>query len=363
MDKEKIKEQLTQDNIYELLNEWGGEPKKTNNGIISKTICHNGSSHKLYYYNDSKLFHCFTGGCEEPTFDIFDLVIKIMRLQYNQDFTLYNAISWLANKFNIEAAPTPTYRTNSKLNEIITNYQRLDSLEYNSIEKIVLPEYDASILDKFDYNVVIQPWIDDKITSEVMKYNHIGYYAGRQQITIPHFDIDNRLIGIRGRSMATEDIELYGKYRPLFVNRQLYNHPLGMNLYNLNNSKNNIQRMRKAIIFESEKATMRYQTEFGFDNDLSVASCGSSLTSYQVYLLRQLGVQEIIIAFDRDFEEIGDERFVQMKRNCIRLYNKYKNQVLISFIFDKDKITSIKSSPIDENKDNFLYLFKHRITL
>ena len=47
--------------------------------------------------------------------------------------------------------------------------------------------------------------------------------------------------------------EKYGKYRPVKINNLLYNHPLGMNLYNLNNSKNNIKLFGKAIVFESEK--------------------------------------------------------------------------------------------------------------
>ena len=47
----------------------------------------------------------------------------------------------------------------------------------------------------------------------------------------------------------------------------------------------------------------------------------------------------------------------------MKLYNKYKNYVTISFIFDKEMITDYKNSPIDEGKDKFLKLFKERIIL
>ena len=52
---------------------------------------------------------------------------------------------------------------------------------------------------------------------------------------------------------------------------------------------------------------MLYSSYFGTENDITVACCGSSLSMYQVQLLLDLGVKEIIIAFDKQFKEIGDE--------------------------------------------------------
>jgi hypothetical protein len=37
--------------------------------------------------------------------------------------------------------------------------------------------------------------------------------------------------------------------------------------------------------------------------------------------------------------------------------------VLISFIFDKNMITSYKASPIDEGPEKFIQLYKERIVL
>ena len=80
-------------------------------------------------------------------------------------------------------------------------------------------------------------------------------------------------------------------------------------------------------------------------------------------MLLDLGVEEIVIAFDRQFEEIGDEEFKRLKTNLIKLRNKYKNSVMISFIFDKNMITGYKDSPIDCGPQIFLQLFKERIVL
>ena len=80
-------------------------------------------------------------------------------------------------------------------------------------------------------------------------------------------------------------------------------------------------------------------------------------------MLLDAGAQEIIIAFDRQFEEIGDKEFKHLVKNFTTLQNKYKKYVLISFMFDKKMITSYKASPIDEGAEKFLTLFKERIIL
>ena len=65
---EKLKFSLTLEQVESLLSELGGNPQRYNNMIISKTICHCGESHKLFYYDNTKLFRCYTE-CSD-TFDI-----------------------------------------------------------------------------------------------------------------------------------------------------------------------------------------------------------------------------------------------------------------------------------------------------
>ena len=163
--------------------------------------------------------------------------------------------------------------------------------------------------------------------------------------------------------MCKEDAERYGKYRPIYLNHILYNHPLGMNLYNLNNSKENIYGLEKAILFESEKSCLLYQSLFGFTSDISVACCGSSLSTAQIQMLKEVGAKEIIVAFDRQFQEKGDSEFKRLTTKLINIDKKYGKEITISFIFDKNMITSYKASPIDEGKEKFLKLFKERIFL
>ncbi|MBO7536327.1 MAG: hypothetical protein J6T34_04215 [Bacilli bacterium] len=364
-DKTEIREQLNIESIFELLQEWGGDPEYTNFGILSSTICHNQpgeGSHKLYYYSNSDLFTCYTG-CQ-GSFDVFELTCKVAKIQWNEDFDLNDAVRWVARRFGISGR----LEDDSKEDQIedwkfLATYGRIKEIELADKKNIVLKEYDDSILDRFNYNIKIEPWLREGVSADALAEARIGYYLGTDQITIPHFDVNNRFIGLRGRTVVKEEAELFGKYRPMRVNKQLYNHPLGMNLYNLNHSKKAIKVLEKAIVFEGEKSCLLYKTYFGSENDISVACCGSNLSAYQVQLLQEAGAKEIIIAFDRQFKEIGDTEFKHLTKNLMKIKGKYGNQVNISFIFDKNMITGYKDSPIDCGKDIFLKLFKERIVL
>lgn len=309
-DKSEIRQALGLENIYDLLIEWGGDPEYTEFGILSSTICHNPpgeGSRKLYFYENTGLFRCYTG-CDSA-FDIFELCSKVMKIQYDEEFDLNDSVLWVARRFGLSGMIKDDDMGKALEDwKILSNYSRIQEIELKD-NKVILKDYDSSILNRLNYNIKIAPWLDEGISQEVISKAHIGFYPGADQITIPHYDINGRFVGLRGRTMCKDEAELYGKYRPMKINNQLYNHPLGMNLYGLNWSKNAIGIMKKAIIFESEKSVLKYATDFGWNNNISVACCGSNISSHQVQLLLDCGAQEIIVAFDRQFQEIGDAEF------------------------------------------------------
>ena len=362
-DKAEIREALSIENIYELINEWGGDPEYTSFGIISTTICHNypgEGSRKLYYYENSDLFKCYTA-CDE-SFDIFELTIKVADIQKGLEYDLNDAVRFIAQRFGLAGRYETEMEDELDDWKYLENYDRIQDISIET-QEVILKPFDTDILARFNYKIKLTPWLDEGITQEVLNKAFIGFYPGGDQITIPHFDIHSRFIGLRGRTLCEEEGKLYGKYRPIKVNNVIYNHPLGMNLYNLNNSKVNIPKLDKAIVFEGEKSCLLYRSYFGMENDITVACCGSSITNYQIQLLRDCGAKEIIIAFDRQFEELGDDDFKKLTKKLTNIHSKYKNYVNISFMFDKEKITGYKASPIDEGKEKFLKLFKERISL
>lgn len=362
-DKTAIKDSLSLDDIFSLLEEWGGEPEMTSYGILARTICHNlpgEGSKKLYFYENSRLFRCYTG-CDD-SFDIFDLVIKVKEIQEHVSIDLNEAVRFIAHWFGLpgveEEDLTPTMADWA----IIEARNRIQELQPKSFE-VVLKEYNSSVLDRLNYRVKIQPWLNEGMTQEVLQQARIGFFPPTAQITIPHFDGEGRFVGLRGRTLITADGERFGKYRPLVINNQMYNHPLGMNLYNLDKVKKNIQTFQKAIIYESEKSTLLHASYFGVENNISVACCGSNISAFQIHMLLDCGAKEIIVALDRQYQNLGDIEFNHLIKNLKNIYNKYHSMVNISFIFDKEKILDYKSSPIDHGPDKFKYLFQKRILL
>lgn len=345
-----------------MLTEFGGEPQYSSFGIISQTICHNQpgeGSRKLYYYENTGLFHCYT---ECGSFDPFELVIKVAKIQWGRTYDLNDAIRYVAIRYgiNIEADAV----NDSDLNDwlVLNKYDRVQSIDLKDYH-VKLKPYDTTILSRFNYNVKIKPWLDEAISQKVLNHAKIGYYAGGAQITIPHYDKDGDLIGIRGRALDQSEAEEYGKYRPIYIGTQLYNHSLGMNLYNINNSQHIIKQAKCAIVFESEKSCLKYQSYFGIDNDISVACCGSNISMWQLQLLLDAGTKEMVIAFDRQFQELGDDEWKHWVQHLMNLKDKFKNYINVSIIFDKNMITGYKSAPIDEGVDKFLQLWKERVRL
>jgi hypothetical protein len=358
--KDELKQKLEVEQIYDLLEQFDAEPEYTENGLIARTICHNreGGSRKLYYYDNTKLFKCYSG-CPEGSFDVFELCIKVQKLRKNLDWELYDAMDYIASYFGFEG----TQQEEEDYSLADWHYfakHHIDLSLYARKSAPQLKEYNPIILTRFAYPRIAQ-WEQEGISTSICRKNLIGYYPGSEQITIPHFDIDGRLIGIRGRTLADEEAECHGKYRPLLIGKQSYNHPLSMNLYNLNNSKENVRKARTAVIFEGEKSCLAYQSYYGEENDISVACCGSSISSYHIDLLKNLGVQEVIVAFDRDFMEIGDEEFKRLKAKLIHLNNKYGTRLRLTAIFDKKMILPHKASPIDAGPQVFEKLLKERI--
>ena len=288
-DKKEVKEALSLDNIYDLLQEWGGNPIYSSFGLISATICHNPigeGSHKLYYYENSRLCVCYTG-CDEHSFDIFELAIKVFKIQENRDIDLNEAVRYIALRFGISGTLVEDNANENADWEYLENYSRIQNITINSYT-VTLEEYDKTILSNLNYKVRIMPWLQEGISQKVMDMAQIGYFPADDQITIPHFDKDGRFIGLRGRNLCKDDVERLGKYRPVFANQVTYKHPIGMNLYGLNWAKDNIAKMGKAIVVESEKSVLKYISYFGLENDICVACCGSSFSFYQLQLVLEL---------------------------------------------------------------------------
>lgn len=362
-DKDKLKFALTIEEVFDFVEQLGGSPRMSNDFFVSQTICHNKpgeGSYKLYYYNNTHLFKCYTGCSETGGFDIYELTCKVKRIA-GEEWSLPRAVKYVAAYFGYLVTDFAYDSQTEKLEdwEKFEIYDKLNIVKAQDSKIVELNYYDSSVLNHLPF-VAVKPWLDEGISLEIMQQREIKYNPSSCGVVIPHRDENGNLIGIRERTLV-EDNEKYGKYRPSMILGKMYNHPLSFALYNLNNSKDNISKIKKAIVFESEKSCLLYASFFGAENDISVACCGSSLIAYQVKLLLSLGVEEIIVAFDRQFKEPGDEEFVRWTKKLEGIKNKYGKYTTISFMFDKEGLLPYKASPIDAGQDVFLKLFRNRI--
>ena len=104
-----------------------------------------GHSHKLYYYNNTKLFRCYTE-CSD-TFDIYDLIIKNKKTE-GINFTLYQAIQFVITFFNLTvSAENFSFSNEEEISDwqILNKYEQTNSQEKQ--EKIIdFKFYDDKIL-------------------------------------------------------------------------------------------------------------------------------------------------------------------------------------------------------------------------
>ena len=218
-----------------------------------------------------------------------------------------------------------------------------------------LPVYDDIVLSSF---VEMYPpeWLNDGISKEAMDKFNILFSISQNKIIIPHYNYKNELIGIRGRALDEWEIEFVGKYMPVEIEGNWYSHPLSLNLYGLNKTKDAIRENKYCFIFESEKAVLQFES-FGRPN-CAVAVCGSNLNKFQVHLLlKKCNPSEVILCFDKE-EEPGEDIYFNKLYSICKKYNKYCD---FSFIYDNKNLLKLKDSPSDRGNEVFEKLLKRRV--
>lgn len=351
-----LREQLSDEMIKDILAQYDVSPvTETEDYIIFPTCCHNlkGGSPKLFYYKNTRLFYCFTE-CNE-TFDIFTLLRKMHKLR-GEVITLKQAIQLCS--LNATDVKEKTFIDYNNL-EDIKYLQTLNNISNCEVENF--KEYDKNILRQYPFDYIgLMPWIKEGISVEALQKFNIKFDEKNNAILIPNFDISGKLIGLRERFLNEQDIKK-GKYRPLYRNGVLYNHPTGKTFYGIFENHKNIEKKKLAIIFEGEKSVLLYSSIYGNDNNIALATLGQNITRNHINLLLKMKVKNIILAYDTDYED-KDEYYEVMKKyiSKAKILAPYFN---ISILMDKDFILPYKSSPIDGGKEIFEKLLADRMVI
>lgn len=341
MDYKRIIENLDVAAVKDLLERMDIPFQDKGDYLICKTACHNvdleSASWKLYFYKNYKIFMCYTNCQTMSIFKFLKNYYECRNIEYDWFSDIYEVVL-NCSKFRPGEILKPTYKG---LDE--RYYQR------KTLKKI--PTYPNGLLDTFTEFYPIE-WLRDGITPAAMQKFSIKFSINQNKIIIPHFDVAGNLIGIRGRALDPWEVENIGKYMPVQIEGKWYNHPLSLNLYGLNETKENIKRFRLCFIGESEKFVLQNES-FDMPN-LSCAICGSSFNKYQLDLLmRTVQPREIVMCFDKDVP------FEKAKQTCM----KYKNYCNFSFLWDRKGLLGLKDSPTDKGQKVFEKLVEERIRL
>lgn len=351
VDLDELKKQLSPSEIISIIKTIIPDIRyeETNSYLIFPTICHNlnpnDSSMKLYYYFNTHLFFCYTE-CNS-SFDIYELLKKILELRdLPSDFNeVFNIITRNTDKISNLIEDTSSEKYQSFLDKFDKKKQKVDFTIYNK-----------DLINFFEDYAYIG-WIKEGISIETMNKYNIKFSTSRNQVIIPHYNINGELIGIRGRNLDGIDI-LRGKYMPVKIENKFYSHPLSYNLYGLNFTKEQIQKTKTVFIFEGEKSCLICDGWYG-DKNISVATCGNKLNKFQINLLLKLGVQNAVLCYDRMDEKIppNGEYFNKLYSLC----KKYSNYMNFSFIYDRKGILEYKAAPVDGGKEIFEKLLEERV--
>ena len=347
MDYTKIIENLNTDAIIHLMTELGADRYDDRGDyIIFPTICHNEDSSeasmKLYFYKNNKVFVCYTSCGGMSIFKFLKHYYEERQIEYDWHQDIYEVVcncSDFRRKEGFERTPYKSLRERYKV----------------ARKDVQLPEYSKNVLDCFVKHYPPE-WLNDGITKEAMDVFDISYSIAHNKIIIPHYDVDGRLVGIRGRALNDWEVENVGKYAPIHIEQTWYKHPLSMNLYGLNVTKKNIRAHSICFLFESEKSVMQAE---GFKlPNCSVAVCGSNFNKYQLnILMKTCAPHEIVLCFDKE-ELPGEDKYFNKLWNICQ---KYKNYCNFSFIYDREGLLDLKDSPTDRGEETFIKLLGKRV--
>lgn len=358
----KIIDALTKDDIIDIMGSFNIEHEIMSNGDLRfQAHCHGSDSKKLYYYEkdqygeESKHFLCYSncGGMS-----VYSAIMKINNWNFGQAFHFlaeYKGISVVVKRergFGLEKKVIKDW-------DFISRYRKKEKTPVRP-----LMEFDKNKLNVFS-NVYPSSWESEGISTDAMKKFNIMFHLPTWKAVIPHYDMNGRLVGIRGRAFLEQDILAGKKYMPMFIEGVSYRHPLQYNLYGLYQNIETIKKLKKIIIFEGEKSVLMCET-FYPNNNFSVAICGNTLSNYQRDLIiQELGVEEIIIAIDKQYQtniqtEEEQKEYEDYVKKVKKIANKFVNFINVYIVYCEDDRLEYKDSPCDKGKEILEQLMKEK---
>ena len=287
MSPQEIKDQLTLEDIGDMLESLGCEQVHIRGNVLSSTKG-NGSDNPsgIVIWDNGNFFNAemYT----TPEFekyvvkDIFSVIRQLTGRTFEQ------AVQFVAGFVELD---------NTKKEEKVPSIlDWLDKIEKKGVQKEKESwVYDRAFLDQFPR--FLHPyWEREGITEETAAKFDIRYDQSTECIMIPIYDEKRRLVGMKSR----ETRPAKNKYTYALRTRK------SVVLYGLYQNEEAIRREKEVIVFEAEKSVLKADS-LGIHNTVAIG--GKILSPDQVRLLNSLGAS-IVLALDEDVSNEDIERNV-----------------------------------------------------
>lgn len=110
-----------------------------------------------------------------------------------------------------------------------------------------------------------------------------------------------------------------------------------------------------------EKSVLKDSSYYG-PYSVAVATCGSQLNRFQINLLvQELGVNEIILAYDKEYKNCFDIKGREYRKKLISKCEKYRGLATFYYLFDEHNLLDMKDAPCDKGQETLEKLMKRRI--
>ena len=355
---EKILNRLTTSDIIQLVSQFGipeTSIRYYNNQLIMPTGCHNEiigqAKHKLYYYESTKKFYCYTCcGSMNP----FDFIVQAYRTR-GVKYSLSNAAIMLEK----------IIQERLKDGFAIVEHKQPVIQEIEDDWHKTLTEYNIAVMDCFSRNKkYLKIWEKEGISFDTMDKFGIKFDMIRNRMVIPIYDDKGVFVGAKVRNFNQEDIENGRKYMPLIHNNEIYSYDRGKVLYGLNFNKRAIKAAKRAIIFEAEKSCLLYDSLYVGNKAVSIG--GSNVSVYQVELLKKMGVETVVLALDNDYSLLPKEDGKYDKYFGLYKMLKEANKLsakgfAVEIVYDwEQEFLENKDAPIDKGRAVWNKLYRNR---
>lgn len=350
LDIAAIKAQITDDDIIALMDSMGIPLVSANIQYqLYPSACHHSDwerhKNKLYYYVQSQRWHCYSCGGD---WDTIGLVQHLRKCTFNQ------AVDYICSTLGISA-------TELDIRQDIDNWQRdlrrwLPNADYD--DPTELTAYDPAILSTFDH-LYTSDWLEYGITRDSMDKFGIGWYARQACISIPVVQ-NGQLVGVRGRYTRRQDLDK-SKYRPIaMLDGTVLKFSTNQCLYGLDQNKSAIEKCRQVLLFESEKSILKADS-WHIHNALAVF--GSNISKRHIEMLLELGVNDVVLCFDSDYKQVGDDDFQFFVAKMRKLAGKLTPYFSTSIVYNNQGYDAYKCNIMDLPYDKAMKLYEGRARL